>query len=99
MEKKELCQQIDLLQSQLEQLETKVHAQNYHLAQTAQDLNDQKSTSTQIRMLAEESERALEEQRRQVAIKSEELHNLEQAKFRVEQKLSNLVLSFNNLHN
>ncbi len=91
MDKKELCQQIDLLQSKLEQLESKLHAQNYHLAQTTQDLNEQKSTSTQIRLLAEDSERALDEQRRQLAIKNDELHSLEQIKFKLEQKLSNSI--------
>ena len=40
-------------------------------------------------MLAEESERALDEQRRQLAIKNDELHTLEQTNFRLEQKLSN----------
>ncbi len=87
LDKKELCQQIDLLQNQLEQLESKLHAQNYHLVQTTQDLNEQKSTSTQIRLLAEDSERALEEQRRQLTIKNDELHQLEQSKFKLEQKL------------
>lgn len=90
IEKSELCKQIDLLQNQLEQLENKIQTQTYHLVQTEQDLNDQKSTSTQIRYLAEESERALEEQRRQLAIKSDELHQLEQCKFRLEQKIVDL---------
>jgi len=58
------------------------------LAQTNQDLNDQKLTATQIRLLAEESERALDEQRRQISIKNDELHTLEQANYRLEQKLS-----------
>lgn len=90
LNKKELCQQIDLLQNQLEQLESKVQAQNYQLAQTNQDLNEQKSTSTQIRILAEDSERALDELKRQLAIKNDELHNIEQANFRLEAKLSKL---------
>ena len=87
MDKKELCHQIDLLQNQLDQLDSKLQAQNYHLVQTTQDLNDQKSTSTQIRLLAEDSERALDELRRQLGIKHEELHNFEQANFRLEKKL------------
>jgi len=77
-----------LLHSQLDEIESKFHEQNYHLAQTNQDLNDQKSTATQIRLLAEESERALDEQRRQISIKNDELHTLEQANYRLEQKLS-----------
>ncbi len=64
-----------------------MHSQNYHLVQTTQDLNEQKSTATQIRLMAEDSERALEEQRRQMAMKNEELHALEQQKFKLEQKL------------
>ena len=88
LEKKDLCQQVDLLQRQLDEIESKFHEQNYHLAQTNQDLNDHKSTATQIRLLAEESERALDEQRRQLAIKNDELHTLEQANYRFEQKLS-----------
>ena len=77
-----------MLHSQLDEIESKFHEQNYHLAQTNQDLNDQKSTATQIRLLAEESERALDEQRRQISIKNDELHTLEQANYRLEQKLS-----------
>jgi chromosome segregation ATPase len=76
------------LHNQLDEIESKFHEQNYHLAQTNQDLNDQKLTATQIRLLAEESERALDEQRRQISIKNDELHTLEQANYRLEQKLS-----------
>ena len=72
----------------MDEIESKFHEQNYHLAQTNQDLNDQKLTATQIRLLAEESERALDEQRRQISIKNDELHTLEQANYRLEQKLS-----------
>ena len=86
-EKNELCQQIDILQNQFEEIESKFHSQNYELAQTAQDLNDQKSTTTQIRLLAEESERAMDELRRQLAMKNEELRSLDQTNHRLEQKL------------
>ncbi|CAF0708300.1 unnamed protein product [Brachionus calyciflorus] len=89
-EKVELCKQIDLLQNQLNQLENRIQTQTYHLAQTEQDLNEQKSASTQIRYLAEEGERALEEQRRQLAIKTDELHQYEQIKYRLEQKIVDL---------
>ena len=89
-----MCEQMDLLQSQLEQLESKLHEQNYHLAQTAQDLNDQKSTSTQIRMLAEESERALDDQQRQLQLKCDELNDLEQKNYKLEQKLCNFNFFF-----
>ena len=75
----------------MDDLESKFHQQNYHLAQTSQDLNEQKSTSTQIRMLAEESERALDEQRRQLSLKNDELNSLEQNNFRLEQKLSKII--------
>ncbi len=61
------------------------------MAQTSQDLNDQKSTATQIRMLAEESERALDEQRRQLSLKNDEINTLEQNSYRLEQKLSNFI--------
>ena len=42
----------------------------------------------EIRLLAEESEKALDEQRRQLAIKNDELHTLEQVNYIFEQKLS-----------
>lgn len=90
LDKKELCKQIDLLQNQLEQLENKIQTQNYHMVQAEQDLHEQKSTSSQMRYLAEESERALEEQRRQLAIKTDELNQYEQIKFRLEQKIVDL---------
>lgn len=90
LDKKDLCKQIDLLQNQLEQLENKIQTQNYHMAQAEQDLHEQKSASSQIRYLAEESERALEEQRRQLAIKTDELNQYEQIKFRLEQKIVDL---------
>ncbi|RNA09164.1 hypothetical protein BpHYR1_001033 [Brachionus plicatilis] len=90
LDKKDLCKQIDLLQNQLEQLENKIQTQNYHMTQTEQDLYEQKSASSQMRYLAEESERALEEQRRQLAIKTDELSQYEQIKFRLEQKIVDL---------
>ena len=42
----------------------------------------------EIRLLAEESEKALDEQRRQLAIKNDELHTLEQVNYIFGQKLS-----------
>lgn len=42
----------------------------------------------EICLLAEESEKALDEQRRQLAIKNDELHTLEQVNYIFEQKLS-----------
>ena len=45
-------------------------------------LNDQKLTATQIRLLAEESERALDEQRRQISIKNDESFNLYVTQFK-----------------
>ena len=91
MDKKDLCQQISMLQSQLDEYESKMHSQNYQLAQTSQDLSEQKSAAAQIRMLAEESDRALEEQRRQYVMKCDELHKAEQDKFRCEQKISKIL--------
>jgi centrosomal protein CEP135 len=92
LDKKELYRQIDLLQAQIEQLESKANAQSYQLAQANQELNDQKSASTQVKILAEDSERALEEQRRQLNFKNDELNKLEQSKLRLEQKISNLLV-------
>ena len=88
LEKKEICQQINSLQNQLEDIESKYHAQNYQLAQVSQELNEQKSAANQLRILAEESDRALEEQRRQFVLKCEELHKAVQDNYRLEQKLS-----------
>jgi hypothetical protein len=60
------------------------------LAQINQDFHEQKSAATQIRLIAEESERALEEQRRQISNKNEELHNSQQINLKLEQKLMDL---------
>ncbi len=107
LEKIDLYQQIDLLKNQIDEIESKYRSQAYHFAQTNQELNDQKSASTQIRFksylnflaklifnfickkryIAEESERALEEQRRQISIKNEEINTLQQINLKLEQKL------------
>jgi centrosomal protein CEP135 len=94
LDKKELYRQVDILRTQLEQQESKANAQSYQLAQANQDLNDQKSANAQIKLLAEDSERALEEQRRQLNLKNDDLNKLEQSKLRLEQKMSN-ANSFN----
>ncbi len=60
------------------------------MAQINQDFHEQKSAATQIRLIAEESERALEEQRRQISNKNEELHNSQQINLKLEQKLMDL---------
>jgi ABC-type uncharacterized transport system auxiliary subunit len=83
-----MCHQINLLKNELDEMDSKLKAQSYQLVQTTQDLNDQKSASSQIRFLAEESENALEEQRIQLKIKNDEIQKLEQQKFHLEQKLS-----------
>jgi centrosomal protein CEP135 len=86
-DRKELAQQVSMLRDQLNQMDGKLQEQNYQLVQTEQDLNDHKSASTQIRMMAEDSERALDEHRRQLCKKNDEIQSLEQANYRLEQKL------------
>jgi chromosome segregation ATPase len=82
-----LHQQVGLLKNQIDEIENKYRAQSYQLAQLNQDFHEQKSAATQIRLIAEESERALEEQRRQISNKNEELHNSQQINLKLEQKL------------
>ena len=89
-----MCEQSEELRCQLGRLEAKLHEQNFHLAQTTQDLNDQKSTSTQIRILAEESERALDDQQRQLQFKNDELHEAEKNIYKLEQKLCKINRPF-----
>ncbi len=48
-EKADLYRQVDLLKNEINEIESKFRQQNYQLTQTMQELNDQKSTSTQIR--------------------------------------------------
>lgn len=87
MEKNEMCHQINVLRSELDECDAKMKSQSYQLVQTVQDLNDQKSASSQIRMLHDESRNALEEHRMQIKIKNDELAKLDQHKFHLEQKL------------
>lgn len=56
--------------------------------QTNQELSEQKSSTSTIRVLLEESERAIEEQKIDIKMKNEELQKLEQMKFVLEQKFS-----------
>jgi chromosome segregation ATPase len=51
-------------------------------------IHEQRSAAAQCRLLAEEAEHSLEEQRRQLAVRSDELHTLEQSKARAEQRLA-----------
>lgn len=67
--------------------EDEIRQLNHQLSQVSQELNGQRSTATQIRLLAEESERALDDQQRQLSFKSQELSDLEQANYKLEQRL------------
>jgi centrosomal protein CEP135 len=87
-EKQELCNQMDIVSHQLEEMESKVHNLTYQLSQVDHDLNDEKSTTNQMRMLAEESDRNSDELRRQIVAKNDELRNLEQVNYRLEQKVT-----------
>ena len=87
IEKNEMGHQIKLLKGELDEMDCKFKSQNYQLVQAAQDLNDQKSAASQIRMLAEESRNALDEHRMQLKIKNDEIQKLDQQKFHLEQKL------------
>ena len=87
MEKSELSHQVKLLKDELDEIEAKMKSQSYQLVQAVQDLNDQKSASAQIRLLAEESRNALDEHRMQLKLKNDEIQRLDQHKFHLEQKL------------
>ena len=87
MEKSELSHQVKLLKDELDEIESKMKSQSYQLVQAVQDLNDQKSASAQIRLLAEESRNALDEHRMQLKLKNDEIQRLDQHKFHLEQKL------------
>lgn len=88
--------QIKLLKNELDDMDAKFKAQNYQLVQAVQDLNDQKSASSQIRLLAEESRNSVEEHRMQLKLKNDEIQNLEQHKFHLEQKLSKFRVNSSN---
>lgn len=82
---------MNLLRNELDETDAKLKAQSYQMMQTIQDLNDQKSASSQIRLLAEESRNAVDEHRMQIKIKNDEIQKLEQHKFHLEQKLSKIL--------
>lgn len=99
MEKSELSHQVKLLKDELDEIESKMKSQSYQLVQAVQDLNDQKSASAQIRLLAEESRNALEEHRMQLKLKNDEIQRLDQHKFHLEQKLrKRYTLYYNRLY-
>ena len=95
MEKSELSHQVKLLKDELDEIEAKMKSQSYQLVQAVQDLNDQKSASAQIRLLAEESRNALDEHRMQLKLKNDEIQRLDQHKFHLEQKLRKRHTYFN----
>lgn len=99
IEKSELSHQVKLLKDELDEIESKMKSQSYQLVQAVQDLNDQKSASAQIRLLAEESRNALEEHRMQLKLKNDEIQRLDQHKFHLEQKLrKKRTLYYNRLY-
>lgn len=68
-------------------MESKLDEQSFAISQLNQELNDQKTTSSQLRYLSEEAERLVQENQRQLSIKKEELRVQEEKNLRLEKKL------------
>ena len=90
MDKKELCEQCDMLQAKCDKLAARIHEQSCALAQTEQHMHEHQASHAQMRLLAEDSERALDEQRRQLAARNDEVHALDQLRYKLEQKLMDM---------
>lgn len=76
-----------MLNDQIKDLESKIDEQNFTVAQLTQELNDQKTTSAQLRFLSEEAERLVQENQRQLSLKKEELRAQEEKAMRLEKKI------------
>ncbi|CAF4280240.1 unnamed protein product, partial [Adineta steineri] len=76
-----------LLREQIKDYESKVDEQLFTISQLNQELNDQKTTSSQLRFLSEEAERLVQENQRQLNLKKEELRVQEEKTHRLEKKL------------
>jgi len=86
----ELLQQNHLFNDQNKELETKIDEQSFTIAQLTQELNDQKTTSAQLRFLSEEAERLVQENQRQLNLKKDEIRLQEEKANRLEKKLYDL---------
>ena len=73
--------------SQVKDMENKLDEQAFVISQLTQELNDQKSTSAQLRYLSEEAEHLVQENQRQLNVKKEELRAHEEKSLRLEKKL------------
>jgi hypothetical protein len=71
----------------MKNLETKLDEQSFTISQLNQELNDQKTTSSQLRYLSEEAERLVQEHQRQLNLKKDELRAQEEKTLRLEKKL------------
>ncbi|CAF1616417.1 unnamed protein product, partial [Adineta ricciae] len=89
-DREELIQQNHLLREQIKDFESKLDEQSFTISQLNQELNDQKTTSSQLRFLSEEAERLVQENQRQLNLKKEELRVQEEKTLRLEKKLLDL---------
>ncbi|CAF0946900.1 unnamed protein product [Adineta ricciae] len=89
-DREELLQQNHLLREQIKDFESKLDEQLFTTSQLNQELNDQKTTSSQLRFLSEEAERLVQENQRQLNLKKEELRVQEEKTLRLEKKLLDL---------
>ena len=83
----DIIQQNHLFHEQIKELENRLDEQAFTIAQLTQELNDQKSTSAQLRFLSEEAERLVQENQRQLNLKKEEVRAQEDKALRLEKKL------------
>ena len=81
----------------MKDFEVKFDEQSFTIAQLTQELNDQKTTSAQLRFLSEEAERLVQENQRQLSLKKEELRAQEEKSNRLEKKLCESTKSTNHL--
>ena len=85
-DREEILQQNHLLREQIKDFESKLDEQSFTISQLTQELNDQKTTSSQLRYLSEEAERLVQENQRQLNLKKEELRAQEDKTLRLEKK-------------
>ncbi|CAF2954853.1 unnamed protein product [Rotaria sp. Silwood2] len=89
-DREEILQQNHLLREEMKNFESKLDEQSFTISQLNQELNDQKTTSSQLRYLSEEAERLVQENQRQLNLKKEELRAQEDKALRFEKKLYEL---------
>ena len=86
-DREEIIQQNHLLREQIKDFESKFDEQSFTISQLNQELNDQRTTSSQLRYLSEEAEHLVQENQRQLNLKNEELRAQEDKTLRLEKKL------------